>query len=489
MVALEIAGPDYATLRTHRVLSVTFVVFAVFALCFQGIFYLFEYRNGDSLAPTYIKLQKDLVWAIVLAIVFYVGVIQARKIGNLLQPHNVILLVFCAWIVAVKVVELSYYDTRAVMLLTLKNLVLYAVMVPLLSIAEETTKRCLARKMLIVFVAVSLAQSAFSAALFVLFPEYAFWTDDPYYGFSPFVGLFSNPNRFGLFLNMGAAVLCMMLVTANAWRALLAAAGLLALALSIFYSASLSQLIVYFGMLGYATMITSFKTGWRCLRLPAMMLTAVIAIGWVGLNFKSPLPDETHKEAALAWDLRNIASLALHGRTIDGGPLQFTSDSFINRLREIEDLMESFGFKPARHASTVIRKPGDKAPLEQRIFGRPDHLAPASQSQFAYIYFRYGLIGLFLFAGILAIPAARGALALALGKTKSDGYQTLLSYHLCLVAFMATFLGDNGLLDFPTNFLLFFVLFANQSAVISGFPSARPTSSGSGRQLTGSARR
>jgi len=39
----------------------------------------------------------------------------------------------------------------------------------------------------------------------------------------------------------------------------------------------------------------------------------------------------------------------------------------------------------------------------------------------------------------------------------------LLSYHLCLVAFIVTFVPDNGLLDFPTNFLLFFVLFAIQS--------------------------
>lgn len=463
MVTSRIVGPDSAALRTNRLLFVTFVSFAVFALCFQGIFYLFEYRGGDTLAPTYIKLQKDMVWAIVLAIAFYVGVIQARKIDSLLQSYNLILLAFCVWIVAVKVVEFFHYDSRAVMLLTLKNLVLYAAMVPLLGMAAEATKLCLARKILIVFVAVSLAQAAFSAALFDLFPEYAFWKDDPYYGFSPFVGLFSNPNRFSLFLNMGAAVLCMALVTANAWRSLLAAAGLLALALSIFYSASLSQLIVYFGLLAYATMIAPFKTGWRCLRLPAVMVAAVIAIGWVGLNFKSPLPDETHKEAALAWDLKNLASLALHGRTIDGGPLQFKSDSFINRLREIEDLMESFGFKPEHHASTAARKPADKAPLVQRIFGRPDHLAPASQSQFAYIYFRYGLIGLSLFAGVLFIPAARGALALARGK--ADEYKVLLSYHLCLVAFLATFLGDNGLLDFPTNFLLFFVLFANQSLV------------------------
>jgi hypothetical protein len=400
-----------------------------------------------------------MVWAIVLAIVFYVGVIQARRIGSLLQSYNVILLAFCVWVVGVKAVEISYYDTRAVMLLTLKNLVLYAAMVPLLGMTTETTKRCLVRKILIVFVAVSLAQAAFSAALFVLFPDYAFWRDDPYYGFDPFVGLFSNPNRFSLFLNMGAAVLCAVLVTATARLSLLAAAGLLVLALTIFYSAALSQLIVYFGMLGYATIIASFRMGWRSLRLPAVMVTAVIAIGWVGLNFKSPLPDESHKEAALAWDLRNLASLAIHGRTIDGGPLRFTSDSFINRLKEIADLRESFGF----HAGPVIRKPGDKTPLEQRMFGRPDHLAPASQSQFAYIYFRYGLIGLFLFAGVLAIPAVRGALAMARGSAKSGGYQMLLSYHLCLVAFMATFLGDNGLLDYPTNFLLFFVLFANQS--------------------------
>jgi len=39
----------------------------------------------------------------------------------------------------------------------------------------------------------------------------------------------------------------------------------------------------------------------------------------------------------------------------------------------------------------------------------------------------------------------------------------LLSFHLCLVAFIVTFVPDNGLLDFPTNFLLFFVLFAIQS--------------------------
>jgi hypothetical protein len=36
------------------------------------------------LAPTYIKLIKDIVWTVVLSALFYVGVIQARKIGALL---------------------------------------------------------------------------------------------------------------------------------------------------------------------------------------------------------------------------------------------------------------------------------------------------------------------------------------------------------------------------------------------------------------------
>jgi len=49
----------------------------------------------------------------------------------------------------------------------------------------------------------------------------------------------------------------------------------------------------------------------------------------------------------------------------------------------------------------------------------------------------------------------------------------LLSYHLCLVAFIVTFVPDNGLLDFPTNFLLFFVLFAIQSLTV---PLKRPPS-------------
>ena len=48
-----------------------------------------------------------------------------------------------------------------------------------------------------------------------------------------------------------------------------------------------------------------------------------------------------------------------------------------------------------------------RPPLEQRLFGRPHQMAPNSQSPFAYFYFRYGLVGLLLFFGVLAIPAVR----------------------------------------------------------------------------------
>ena len=85
-------------------------------------------------------------------------------------------------------------------------------------------------------------------------------------------------------------------------------------------------------------------------------------------------------------------------------------------------------------------------------------MAPNSQSPFAYFYFRYGLVGLLLFLGVLAIPAVRSFLMLM--RQTDDAHQMVFSYHLCLVAFIVTFMADNGLLDFPTNFLLFFVLFA-----------------------------
>ena len=462
-VILQIAGAE-------RVLLPALIGFTIFALCFQGVFYFFEYRNGDSIAPTYVKLQKDLIWTIVLSFVFYVGAIQARKIDHLMQPYNMILLTFCFWVIAVKVVELLAYETYSVLLLAAKNLVLCAAMVPLLGMLGEETKRSLVKQALVAFVAVALIQTAFSAALFILFPEHAFWKDDPYHGFNPFVGLFSNPNRFALFLNLGAAVLCTVLVSADARRAHFAAVGLLVLALSIFYTAALSQLIVYFGILSYATAIAALKMPWRCVRLPAVTIAAILAIGFVGLNFKSPLPDETHSEAELAWDLRNMASLAIHGKTLDGEAFRFTPDSFVNRGGEIIDLLESFGFQTNalqslgfKKGARIAKAETAKSTWQQRLFGRTEQMAPASQSQFAYIYFRYGLVGLLLFAGVLAIPAVRSLLAVMRGRPESDIGQVRLSYHLCLAAFVATFLADNGLLDFPTNFLLFFVLFANQS--------------------------
>ena len=454
--------PD--VLRFQRILLVVFIGFTVFALCFQGTFYLFEYRNGDTIAPTYVKLLKDLVWTIVLSFLFYISVTQTRMIGNLMQSYNVVLLSFCFWVVVVKLVELFAYGSYSVLLLAVKNVVLYAAMVPLLGMLGEEIRRNLVKQVLVVFVAVAFIQVTFSAALFVSYPEYAFWKDDPYYGFNPFVGFFSNPNRFGLFLNLGAAVLSTVLVTASAGWALVAAAGLVVLALSIFYTAALSQLIVYFAILSYATAIVALKRRWRCLRLPAVIMAAVFAIGLVGLNFKSPLPDESHSESALAWDLRNLAALALHGKTLDGKPFRFTSDSFVNRLKEVADLRESFGLHTAQ-VDLASEEKSVKGRLTQRLFGHPEQTAPASQSQFAYIYFRYGLVGLLLFVGVLAIPGVRSFLTLMRRDTESNADQMLLSYHLSLVAFAVTFLGDNGLLDYPTNFLFFFILFANQSLV------------------------
>lgn len=452
--------PNFEIGRSERILLRVFIGYIFFALCFQGIFYLFEYRDGDSTAPTYVKLQKDFVSIIVLSFVFYVGVIQRRKIGDLLQPYNLVLLSFCFWVAAVKAVEFLAYDTQSILLITVKNVVLYAAMVPLLGMLGDETKRSLVKQALAVLIAVALVQTVFSAALFILFPEYAFWKDDPYLGFTPFVGLLSSPNRFGLFLNLGAAALSATLLLANPGRALLGAAGLLILALGVFYTAAFSQLIVYFGILAYATGIAVLKLRWRCVRPPATIIAAALLIGWVGLNFKSPIPAETRPNEELVWDLRNIASLALHGTTLDGKPFRFTSDSFVNRGKEIDDVIESFGFQRASKSKETESAGVANATWQQRLFGRPDQMAPRSQSQFAYIYFRYGLVGLFLFVGVLAIPAVRGFLAIM-----RNAEPVLLSYHLCLVAFIATFMGDNGLLDYPTNVLLFFVLFANQSLV------------------------
>lgn len=462
--------PALDILRFQRILLAVFIQFMVFALCFQGIFYFFEYHNGDSIAPTYVKLLKDLVWVNVLYFVYYVGVSQTRLIDNLLQPYNVLLLGFCLWVIDVKLVESFAYGTYTILLLAVKNVVLYAAMVPLLGMLEVGIRRSLVKQVLVVLVAVALIQTTFAAALFIAYPEYSFWKDDPYNGFNPFVGFFSNPNRFGLFLNLGAAVLSMVLVTSSVRRALLAAAGLLVLVLSIFYTAALSQLIVYFAVLSYATAIVALKMRWRCLRLPAVMITAVLAIGLVAFNFKSPLPDETHSESALAWDLRNLAAVTLHGKTLDGKPFRFTSDSFVNRGKELTDLRESLGFQTAQSGQAIEEK-RVKAPLTQRLFGHSEQTAPSSQSQFAYIYFRYGLVGLLLFVGVLAIPAVRSFVALLRRDTDSDAGQMLLSYHLSLVAFIVTFLGDNGLWDYPTNLLFFFVLFANQSLVGLADPS------------------
>ncbi|MCJ9729390.1 hypothetical protein [Bradyrhizobium sp. PRIMUS42] len=443
--------------RSRRALFAVLVGFTIFALCFYGIFYLYDYRDGDSIAPTSIKLIKDLVWTIVLLFLLSINTTRARIVDHLRQPYNLVLLTFCAWLVAVKVVEVFAYGNYNTILLTLKNAILYAAMVPLLGMLCAEAKRSLVKYVSVVFVAVAFIQAIFSAALFASYPEYSFWRDDPYNGFNPFVGLFSNPNRFGLFLNLGAAVLCGFLLISPRKEAFFAAVGLILLALSIFYTAALSQLVVYFGLLTYATIVAAWTMGRLCLRFSAITLTSAIVIGLVGLNCKSPLPDASHNESALAWDLRNLAALAVNGQTLDGKSFHFTSDSIVNRMKEIGDLGESF----AQNASS--RQSGDNRGLKQRLVGLPDHMAPSSQSQFAYIYFRYGLIGVVLFAGVLAVPAIRGLLGLTKCAGRDDSYRMLFCYHLCLVAFIATFLGDNGLLDFPTNFLLFFVLFANQS--------------------------
>jgi len=446
-----------------------FVGYTAFALCFHGIFYLFEYRNGDTVAPTSIRLLKDLVWTIVLLFLFYIGAAQTRMSDNLRLPYNVILLSFCIWVVAVKIVECFAYGTYSVMLLAVKNLVLYAAMVPLLGMLAQEIRSSLVKQILVVFVAVAFIQVTFSAWLFASYPEYSFWKDDPYHGFNPFVGFFSNPNRFGLFLNLAAAVLCTTLVTTSSvMGALFAAAGLLVLALSIFYTAALSQMLVYIAVLSYATAILALKMRWRCLRLLAVIVVAILSIGLVGLDFKSPWPVESHKgEAELVWDLRNVASLTLYGKTLDGEPFRFTSDSFVNRMKELTDLRESFGFRNEREDHGLVAR----TPWKQRLLGHPEQMAPASQSQFAYIYFRYGFVGLFLFAAVLAIPVVQGFLTLMRRDAEPNASQALLSYHLSLVAFVVTFLGDNGLLDYPTNFLLFFVIFANQSLVASPDPS------------------
>lgn len=351
-------------MRLQRALPIIFMGFTVFALCFQGSFYLFEYRNGDTLAPTFFKLLKDACFVAVLSLILWVGLTPKRRTDAPLSG-SVFLIGFCFWVTLAKLIDWSTYGTTSVLLLTLKNLVLYAAIVPALSMLDHDLQQRIVKRVTVVFVAVAFAQVIFSTVLFVFFPYRAFWTNDPYTGFNPFVGFFSNPNRFALFLNMAAAMICTVLVVSRARYALLSAAGLIILALSIFYTAALSQLIVYFGLLCYATAITAMRMRWRSLRLPIVALASILAISTVAAHFKSPWPDDApnHKspeEAELVWNLRNLAALALRGKTLDGEPFRFTSDSVVNRLKEVDDLLKSFGLQNVHSA-------GDETPENREI--------------------------------------------------------------------------------------------------------------------------
>lgn len=402
------------------------VFFLAVSSCFYAVAYVFPFVDRRVIAPAYVRWIKEFVWGGVLL----AGALAWRRRR---PPWSVL------WTPEPRrlttqflVVYGTLFLCHAVHLFSERFVIVYAknflVYSPVLLLAGVLIDRPLAlsRSVGRTLVGLGAVQIVFGFAVMKLFPGAAFWRDDPTMGFHPLVGFLGNPNRFGLFLNAGAAWLLVDALNRPSLRgAAASAAGVAAFAVAVAYTAAASQLVVTLGLLVYGAFVSRYALGTRWLRILAVLGLSVAALALFAGPFLLKVP--------VVEDLLRFFSLGAQA------PAPFCT-AISNRLRQFYWIRNY-----ALNAGVPSLLFGSFA--SQRVF--------LLDSEWSDVFLNWGIVGL---ASLLALVAGLGIMSVRAARTSTVDLgrrRIFTAHHLTLAAFGATFLIDSGLYDFPTSYLLF----------------------------------
>lgn len=404
------------------------VGFLVVSSCFYALAYFFPFVDRRVIAPDYVRWIKEFVWGGVLLFGVRAWFRRRPPLASLWSswPRRLTTQFMVVYGVLLVCHALHLFSERFVIVYA-KNFLVYSPALLLAGILADNPL-ALSRAVGKTLVGLGTVQVVVGFAVMAFFPGAAFWRDDPTTGFHPLVGFLGNPNRFGLFLNVGAAWLLVESLAARVfWRGAAAAAGLSVFAVAVAYTGAVSQLVVTLGLLAYGAFVARFALGTRWPRILAVVGLTLAALGLFAGPFLLKVP--------VVEDALRFFSIGTHA------PAPFCT-AIGNRLRQFY----------------WIRNYALNASGPSLLFGSFSSRGVfLLDSEWSDVFLNWGLVGM---ASLLSMVAGLGWGSVRAARTSTWSLErrwVSAAHHLALAVFGATFLIDSGLYDFPTSFLLFLV--------------------------------
>lgn len=393
--------------------------FSLFALVYYGYLYFYDFHEGVSSAPFAVKAFKD---AIYIFVAILLGVIVAKsKPSPINYKTSLIFAPLAVALLATSLIHAPQTGLAEQLWENVKNVVIFIPMFSLPFFLSTVTCQNIRRMLFRVILLAAAIQCVFVSVYHGLGGR--LWLD----GIQ--AGLVGNPNSFGLFLNLTAAVILAYFGSLNGFRLVLALLALAAITGFLLGTTSGSQLIIFCGLVALSFVFRPQQ--WKALSMAA--LTCVCVVFLERSKFADSLFAFQGGGAVFGGESGFLGFGGRMQATMESAP---ASLSITNRIIDITD------------ALSVLK--GDFLTI---LFGSFENTAfrPMDGQPWVFLY-NSGLIGLLTFAGAAAFVYLRSA---AHAWKMQNNYA--LALHLMITAFGVTFLASRVLMYFPFNFLFFLI--------------------------------
>ncbi|MBO9194822.1 hypothetical protein J5277_11955 [Rhizobium sp. 16-449-1b] len=183
----SIAPRDLVVTQTNVVLGAI-----AFSLYYFGYAYFYQFEDGFSHAPAYVKSIKDALYALVLA--YLVSTFRWHR----LDRRHLLFVPFLVALIVTSAVHAPHTGLKNQLIENIKNVALY---IPIFCVAltwDQDESKEFVKRFFALLTTTAILQFAISAALSV--NNIYLWTDKLW------VGLIINPNSFAMVMNFAAAI-------------------------------------------------------------------------------------------------------------------------------------------------------------------------------------------------------------------------------------------------------------------------------------------
>lgn len=414
-------------------------LYVVIALTNFFYLYFFDFIGGATAAPFLVRAAKDALWMSVLC--FFLVTSQPRpfhdslprgRLPQVLVTPTAAFWLFVALYTTSALLHLVNLPLREVAQMHIKNLLMFALVVPIFLQFSRQHRHEILLRIKQLFIILGVVQIIASFGINVFLPEASLWRGDTVLGVNSIVGFFGNPNRFALFLTIGACFLLVDLFRATYLHKILLYLLLItAFGFAIVHTMSAGHILLFPLIFAYIGIVSVFAVGTSVQRVGLSFVVVMLAVFALTL-------DPILARIPAFWDLAVLLRQWLSSAPVDTSLL--VSNSITTRITELYSVWESMRTVPLLNALL-----GDFSTSTMH----------RSHNVYLLLAWNSGLLVALAFVAMLG-AALVWSLAAAISPGRDpDERARFLEYHGYLATMAASFTFYPNFFEYPISFLLF----------------------------------